>query len=240
MQPIGRHEHDALADDVEGVARLDRFAVDQQPAALRFEVAGEDVEQRLLALTLEGHEPEHLARRHGERHVLELASGADVLGLEDRTLPGDECGRARSHFLAHADGCLAEHRRDDLRLTSLAGHERRHIATITQHRAHVAVSAHLGQAVGDEQDRAVALLPPLHHGEDALGQVGRQCGGDLVEHEQFGIERQRPCQVEHAQERQRQVAHLLVEIEPAEFHRLQLRFAPRRCRRPTTGGSGRR
>ena len=84
------------------------------------------------------------------------------------------------------------------------------------------MGAHLGQAVGDEQHRAVALLPPLHHGEDARGQVRRQGGGDLVEHEQFGIERQCPGEVEHAQERQRQVSHLLVEIEPVEVHRGQL------------------
>ena len=40
--------------------------------------------------------------------------------------------------------------------------------------------------------------------------------------EQLRVERQRPGQVEHPQERQRHVADLLVEVEPVEVHRRQL------------------
>ena len=136
-----------------------------------------------------------------------------------------------ARLVAHDRRRLAEHRRDDLRLAALAGHERGDVATVAQHGAHVAVLAHLGEAVGDEQHRAVALLPPAHHGEHPLGQVGRQGGGDLVEEQQLRVERQRAGEVEHAQERQRHVAHLLAEVEAVEVHRGELRRAPRRCRR---------
>ena len=78
--------------------------------------------------------------------------------------------------------------------------------------------AHLGEAVGDEQHGAVALAPPAHHGEHPLGEVRREGGGDLVEEQQLRIERQGPGEVEHAQERQWHVAHLLAEVEPVEVH----------------------
>ena len=116
-------------------------------------------------------------------------------------------------------GCgLAEHRRDDRRLTALARHERGDVTAVAQHRAHVAVLAHLGEAVGDEQHGAVALAPPAHHGEHPLGEVRGQGGGDLVEEQQLGVERQGPGEVEHAQERQWHVAHLLAEVEAVEVH----------------------
>ena len=212
---------------------LDRLAVDQQLAAVGLAVAGEHVEQRLLALAFEGGHAEHLARRDGERDVLELASGADVLGLEDRALADRRRRRAERARLVADDGRrLAEHRRHDLRLAALAGHERRHVATVAEHGAHVAVRPDLGEAVGDEQHRAVALLPPPHHVEHPLRQVGGQRRGDLVEQQQLRVERQRPGEVEHPQERQRHVADLLVEVEPVEVHRGELARAPRRCRRP--------
>ena len=122
-----------------------------------------------------------------------------------------------ARFVAHAGG-LAEHRRDDRRFTALARHERGDVPAVAQDRAHVAVLAHLGEAVGDEQHGAVALAPPAHHGEHPLGQVRWQGGGDLVEEQQLGVERQGSGEVEHAQERQRDVADLLAEVEAIEVH----------------------
>ena len=123
-----------------------------------------------------------------------------------------------ARFVANAGGRVAEHGRDDRRFTALAGHERGDVPAVAQHGAHVAVLAHLGEAVGDEQHGAVALAPPAHHGEHPLGQVGWQGGGDLVEEQQLGVERQGPGEVEHAQERQRDVADLLAEVEAVEVH----------------------
>jgi hypothetical protein len=96
------------------------------------------------------------------------------------------------------------------------------VAAVAQDRAHVAVLADLGQAVGDEQHRPVALLPAAHDGEHPLRQVGGQGGGDLVQDQQLGVEDQRPGQVEHAQEGQGQVLDLLVQVEPVQVHGGQL------------------
>ena len=65
------------------------------------------------------------------------------------------------------------------------------------------------------------LAPLAHHREDALGEVGRQRGGDLVEQQQLRIARERAREVDHPQQRQRQVAGQLGEVD-VEVHRAQL------------------
>ena len=130
MEAVRRHEHDTSADDVERVTGLDGPALDQQPSPLGLEVAGEDVEQRLLALALEGNEPEHLAGRDGERDVLQLAPRTDMLRFEGRTITGRHRRGPGAHLVTDDVRGLAEHRRHDLRLASLTGDERRHVATI--------------------------------------------------------------------------------------------------------------
>ena len=52
-----------------------------------------------------------------------------------------------------------------------------------------------------------------HHVEDALGEVGRQRRRDLVEDQQLRVARERPREVEHPQQRQRQVERLLGEVD---------------------------
>ena len=136
-----------------------RTAVDDHLATVRLAIAGEDLEQRLLALAFEGGEAEHLAGRHSEADVVELASGADAPGFEHRALADRRGGRPLTRFVAHAGGGFAEHGLDDRRLATLAGNERGDITAVTQHGAHVAVLAHLGESVGDEQHGAVALAP---------------------------------------------------------------------------------
>ena len=200
-----------------------RTAIDDYLATVRLAIAGKDLEQRLLALALESGEAEHLAGRHGEADVVELASGPDAAGFEDRAFADRRRGRPFTRFLAHAGGGFAEHRLDDRRLATLAGNERGDITAVTQDGAHVAVLAHLGESVGDEQHRAVALAPAAHHGEHPLGQVGREGGGDLVEKEQLRVERDGASEIEHAQERQGHVAYLLAEVEPVEVHLGELR-----------------
>ena len=50
------------------------------------------------------------------------------------------------------------------------------------------------------------LALAAHHVEHALGEVGRQRGGHLVEQQHVGLDRQRARQVEHAQHGERNVA----------------------------------
>ena len=170
--------------------------------------------------------------RDGEADVVELAAGADAAGLEHRAARRSPSVAARARASSRTPIAASPSIAATIcRLAALAGHERRDVAAVAQHGAHVAVLADLGEAVGDEQHGAVALLPPAHHGEHPLGQVGRQGGGDLVEQQQLRVERQGAGEVEHAQERQRHVAHLLAEVEPVEVHLGELRPARRRCRR---------
>ena len=105
----------------------------------------------LLALALECGESEHLARRHGQADLVELAPGADATGLEDRAPVDAGRTHADARLLAYHRGGVAEHRRDDLRLAALARHERCDAAAVAEHGAHVAVLANLGEAVRDEQ-----------------------------------------------------------------------------------------
>ncbi len=72
MQPVGGHEHDAAADDVEG-CRAWTGRRRRRAHPVRLEVSGEDLEQGLLALTFEGGEAEDLAGGDAEADVLELA-----------------------------------------------------------------------------------------------------------------------------------------------------------------------
>ena len=72
------------------MAERDRLAVDLELAAVGTLRAGEDVEQLVLALALEGDDAEHLARPHLERHVVDLAGREVADGQARRRL-----GRAR-------------------------------------------------------------------------------------------------------------------------------------------------
>ena len=218
MEAIGGHEHDAATDHVERVAGVHGSPVDDQLAVIGLAVAGEELEQRLLALTLEGGESEHFARMDGQADVVKLSAGAETASLEGGVLADDRGCRAHSRLVTNTRRRLAEHRRDDRCLTANSGHEGCDVATVAQHRAHVAVLAYLGEAVGDEQHGAVALAPPAHHGEDPLGEIWRERGGDLVEEQQLRVERQGSGEIEHAQEGQRHVTHLLAEVESVEVH----------------------
>ena len=52
-----------------------------------------------------------------------------------------------------------------------------------------------------------------HHVEDALGEVGGQRRRDLVEDQKLRVARERAREVDHAQQRQRHVVRLLVEVD---------------------------
>ncbi len=71
--------------------------------------------------------------------------------------------------------------------------------------------------MGDEEHGAAALATLPHDVEDALGQVGGQRRRDLVEDQELRVVSERASQVEHAQDRQRQVADELAEAD-LEIH----------------------
>ena len=72
----------------------------------------------------------------------------------------------------------------------------------------------------DEQNGQPPLALRPHHREDALGEVRRQGGRDLVEQEQLRLPRERARQVDHAEHRQRHVAGELREVD-VELHAVQ-------------------
>jgi hypothetical protein len=117
-------------------------------------------------------------------------------------------------------GGLAEHQLHDPLLLAGARLEAADRGAVAQHGGVVADGGDLGEAVRDEQHRAPAAAPLAHHREHALGEVGRQRRGDLVEQQQHGVEGQRARQVEHAQRRQRQLRDELGEVD-LELHALE-------------------
>ena len=87
---------------------------------------------------------------------------------------------------------------------------------VAEHGGAVAERADLEQAVGDEDDRAAGLALAAHDVEHALGEVGGQRRGHLVEEQDVGLDGQRAGEVEDAQDRQRQVAHHGVQVEAGD------------------------
>ena len=71
----------------------------------------------------------------------------------------------------------------------------------------------------DEDDAAVRASLAPDDLEDSLGQVGRQGGGHLIEHEDMWLDGERPGQIDDPQGGQRELASHVrqVEIGDAEF-----------------------
>ena len=122
LQPVGRHEDDAGADRVVGMARTQRLPLDEDVAAGLALLAGEHVEELVLALRLERRDPEDLARPERERHVGERLADLEPAHLERRR-PGGELDplplRRRLGDAGRTRDLLAEHVLDDLLLAAL-------------------------------------------------------------------------------------------------------------------------
>ena len=91
MQPVGRDQHDAGADGVRRVTKDARLAADHDLAGLGPAHTGQAIEQLLLALTLEGRDPENLAEAKHEADATQHA-GLQVAHLHRHRPCG---GRAR-------------------------------------------------------------------------------------------------------------------------------------------------
>jgi hypothetical protein len=180
-------------------------------------VAGQDVEQLVLALALQPGDGQHLAPCQAEGDVLDPVPVGEAAHLERRLAP--ERARGVRHPPRLGDrqrGPLAEHGGHDPLLASLGRRQGVDVAAVAQHRHPVADLLHLQQPVGDEQHRAALLACLPDGGEHAVGVVGRQRGGDLVQQQQRGVVGQDPCHVEHPQQRQGQRPRLLAQLDAVE------------------------
>ncbi len=211
---VGRDVHEARSDGVSGMAERDGRAVHEQLAAARAVRASQDVEQLVLPLALEGHDPEHLARIEVEGDILQLGARAQSAG-----------GQARRHVDGAGRGCrpvgdgrhllgdLAEHQLDDPLLGALGHVDDTDRLALAQDGRPVADGGDLDHPVGDEDHRAIAAPAAADDLEDALRQVGGQGRGHLVEHQHVGLDGQRPRQVDDPERGKRQPARHARQIE---------------------------
>ena len=119
----------------------------------------------------------------------------------------------RAGRLRRAGDLGAEHELDDLHLAALLRDERADVAPVPEHGRVVAMGDHLAQAVRDEERGAASFLLRRHHREDALGEVGWERRRDLVEDQELRVARERAGEVEHPEQRQRQVGRLLGQVD---------------------------
>jgi hypothetical protein len=180
-------------------------------------VPREDGEQLVLALALQPGDPQHLALGQAERDVPDPVAVGQPADLQRRL------ARLRVRGVRHPAGlgdrqrrALAEHGGDDPLLLGFGGGVGVDVAAVAEHGDAVADLLDLQQPVGDEQHRP-AVLPGLPDGlEHAVGVVGRQRGGDLVQQQQRRVVGQHARQVEHAQQRQGQRPGRLGELDAVE------------------------
>ena len=154
------------------------------------------------------------------------AGGGQAVELERRRLGSRLSDRAQSHRLLgrlgrRAGDLLAEHVGDDQLLAAFLRHDRRDSASVAQDRRTVARLDHLVESVRDEEDGAPAFALVAHRDEDALGEVGWQRRGDLVEKQQPRLARERASQVDHPQGGKRQVGDERTEVD-VELQRREL------------------
>ncbi len=171
---VRRDVDESRPDRVGGVVERHGRAIDQELAPARPLGAGQDVEQLVLALALEGDDAEDLARVQVERHVVELRPGAEATSGEARfrarvarTRGRPACNRR------HLPDGLAEHELDDPLLGAVGDvHDTDRLA-LAQHGGPVADGGNLDHPVGNEDHGAVAASPACDDFEDALGEVRR-------------------------------------------------------------------
>jgi hypothetical protein len=96
-----------------------------------------------------------------------------------------------------------QHHLDDLVRGARGNVHDPHGLALAQHGGPVADSGDLDQAVRDEDHGAVAAPLAADHLEHALGQVGRERCGHLVEHQHVGLDRERASEVDDPERGQR-------------------------------------
>ena len=155
-----------------------------------------------------------------ERYVLEPHAGPQASGRDTghrRRFPG-------TGAICPCDteilGALAQHETHDPLLRRSLGHihDTDRLA-FAQDGGAVADRSDLDESMRDEDDAAVRASLAPDDLEDSLGQVGRQGGGHLIEHEDMWLDGERPGQIDDPQGGQRELASHVrqVEIGDAEF-----------------------
>ena len=173
-------------------------------------ITRQDTEETILALALQGHHPQDLARSQLEREAVEVVRPREPLCPQHDRLVGDV--RLPGHRVG-SDDFFAQHRSHQPVLAHLRRDEGVDVGAVSQDRRPVAHAPHLSQPVGDEQHRAALLAPPVHDAEHLLGLVGREGGGDLVQHQQLRIVSEGTCEIEEALERERDLLHEEIEVQ---------------------------
>ena len=124
-----------------------------------------------------------------ERDVVELGPECRFCArMRGTRVAAPRASAARSPVVRsrHALDDVAEHERDDPLLRALGDVDDADRLAFAQDGRPVADGGDLDQAVRDEDDRAVRAALTPDDLEDAFGQVGRQRGGHLVEHQDVG------------------------------------------------------
>ena len=134
-----------------------------------------------------------------------------LLGRAAIDSPGRSLGGTGFH------GLYAEHQRDDSVFAAAGGVRHADGDAVAQNRGAIAERGHFGDTMRNEDHRIAAFAPTSHDREDVLRQVCRESGGDLVEHEHDRIGRQRPGQIDEAQDRIWNV--------PRELAKLEIRYS---------------
>ena len=129
--------------------------------------------------------------REVERDVLQL--GADAQGCGRRAAAAACAAAARLARLARCARAFsiarAEHQLDDPLLDARLDVDDADGLAVAQHRGAVAERRDLDEAVRDEDDRAAGLALAADDVEHALGEVGGQRRGHLVEQQHVGLDR---------------------------------------------------
>ena len=176
------------------------------PAAGRG-LAGERGEELVLALALEGDDADDLAVAELEGDVLDLAADAEAADREARR--PFRARRRRRVAAGDGAGALdagAEHKLDDAVLGAGGDVDDADGLAVAEDGGAVAERGDLEEAVGNEDDGAALGTLAADDVEDALGEIGGEGGGHLVEEEDVGLERECAGEVEDADGGERQVA----------------------------------
>ena len=192
-------------------------AVDQQLARARALRPGQDVEELVLALALERHDTEHLARVQVERDVLQLRAR----GQAARRDPGRDVGRP--------DDCRARPSAAGMSSTiwpSISSTMRSSEPCVTSTTPTVSPSR---RTVARSQTAAISIMrcemkitelsPPSLPTDDlehALGEVRRERGGHLIEHQDVRLDGQRAREVDDPQRGERHLARHARQVEVAQ------------------------
>ncbi len=239
---IGGHVDEPCPNGIGGMAERDRGVVDKHVATRRPVGAGQDVEELVLALPLEGDDAEHLAGAKLEGDILQSCPGAEAADGQPR------CRRSRAasrRSMPH--GPHAPRRRcvsspsisatmwfSDPSVTSTT-------PTVSPSRRTVARSHTAAISMSRWEMKMMLRSEPLWSRddlEDSFGEVCRQRGGHLVEQQDVRFDRERARQVDDPQRGEGQVTGEVceVEIRDPELGQPMAEWLDRASRQPQVRG----